>query len=159
MWYRLRGLDEPTPEDADSVPDSEKLTKGRPSSDRYGSDEEDSQAVLLPVRRVAEELNWLSQGEKAADLIAGEMRSASASPAAAAGGGGGGERESLGTLAASSGNPTPPGASRTGVSSGGRQAAAKGPLKSPPPARANGRRGSVRRPTSAEAPPTAKASG
>ena len=59
MWYRLRGLDEPTPEDADSVPDSEKLTKGRPSSDRYGSDEEDGQAVLLPVRRVAEELNWL----------------------------------------------------------------------------------------------------
>jgi hypothetical protein len=59
MWYRLRGLDGPTPEDADSVPDSEKLTKGRPSSDRYGIDEEDGQAVLLPVRRVAEELNWL----------------------------------------------------------------------------------------------------
>lgn len=59
MWYRLRGLDEPTPEDADSLPDSEKLSKGRPSSDRFFSDEEDGQAVLLPVRRVAEELNWL----------------------------------------------------------------------------------------------------
>ena len=58
MWYRLRGLEEPA-EDADSLPDSEKLSKGRPSSDRFSSDEEDGQAVLLPVRRVAEELNWL----------------------------------------------------------------------------------------------------
>jgi len=59
MWYRLRGLEDPTPEDADSLPGSEKLSKGRPSSDRFYSDEEDGQAVLLPVRRVAEELNWL----------------------------------------------------------------------------------------------------
>ena len=58
MWYRLRGLEEPA-EDVDSLPDSEKLSKGRPSSDRFSSDEEDGQAVLLPVRRVAEELNWL----------------------------------------------------------------------------------------------------
>ena len=58
MWYRLRGLEEPT-EDADSLPDTDKLSKGRPSSDRFSSDEEDGQAVLLPVRRVAEELNWL----------------------------------------------------------------------------------------------------
>lgn len=58
MWYRLRGLEEPA-EDVDSLPDSEKLSKGRLSSDRFSSDEEDGQAVLLPVRRVAEELNWL----------------------------------------------------------------------------------------------------
>ena len=54
MWYRLRGLEEPTPEDADGLPDdNENLSKGR-----FRSDEEDGQPVLLPVRRVAEELNW-----------------------------------------------------------------------------------------------------
>ena len=59
MWYRLRGIDDPVPEDADGVPgredESQKLSK-----DRHRSDEEDGHTeVLLPVRRVAEELNWL----------------------------------------------------------------------------------------------------
>jgi hypothetical protein len=63
MWYRLRGLDDDLAA-AEGADDHRQDDKEMQSKSQFrGNDEEDCRAgdeiVLLPVRRVAEELNWL----------------------------------------------------------------------------------------------------